>query len=537
MTTTDTATAVDRAAQVRDLDGQANRVGWAAVIACGLGMAVVGWAIVARIGTFGYALDDPYIHLSLAETILRGGYGINPGEYASPSSSIAYPFLVAVTLALGFGSFGPLVLNVAAALGAAFVLGHLLGRALERANGGVSAWAYPLVPLLLLASHGYGLAFVGMEHTLHVLASLAIVLGLSRMTRDGPVHWVLIAGVLAAPLLRFEGLAFSGAALVALAAFGRWRLALGLGAALAGLLGIYVLAMQSMGLPPLPSSVLVKSGTSAAAIGEASFLAEVMQNLRDLVGEPRAQWVLFGSLALIVPALWPGLPAAARVTAAATAAAGLAHCVAGSWSIFPRYGIYLVASVLAAWLVVLAALPIAPARRVWFVPLIAAVCLWAGQLYLVATRLMPPAAQNIHDQQYQMHRFSTGFFRDPVAVNDLGWTSYRNEAAVLDLWGLGSEEVRRLTAAGKRTPEALRDLTYLHRVSYAMLFTDWFDGQLPPEWCRIATLRTISIVTPFDHVDFYLVDPARGSDMRAALSAWAPSLPASASVEIHACDP
>ena len=35
-------------------------------------------------GAFAYPLDGPYIHLALAEQILHGHYGLNPGEPASP---------------------------------------------------------------------------------------------------------------------------------------------------------------------------------------------------------------------------------------------------------------------------------------------------------------------------------------------------------------------------------------------------------------------------------------------------------------------
>jgi hypothetical protein len=57
-----------------------------------------GVLCLLRIISFIYGLDDPYIHLALSERITRGEYGINPGEIASPSSSVIYPFL----LTLGF---------------------------------------------------------------------------------------------------------------------------------------------------------------------------------------------------------------------------------------------------------------------------------------------------------------------------------------------------------------------------------------------------------------------------------------------------
>ena len=60
-------------------------------------------------GMFVYTLDDPYIHLSLAENIINGHYGVNANEYSAPSSSILWPFIIAP-----FSSFEyfPLFINI-----------------------------------------------------------------------------------------------------------------------------------------------------------------------------------------------------------------------------------------------------------------------------------------------------------------------------------------------------------------------------------------------------------------------------------------
>ena len=42
-------------------------------------------------GRLVFTLDDAYIHLAVADQILSGGYGVNPGEFSSPSSSIIWP--------------------------------------------------------------------------------------------------------------------------------------------------------------------------------------------------------------------------------------------------------------------------------------------------------------------------------------------------------------------------------------------------------------------------------------------------------------
>lgn len=47
-------------------------------------------------GYFTYTLDDPYIHLALAKNIFSGNYGINLTEPSAPSSSIIWPFILAL---------------------------------------------------------------------------------------------------------------------------------------------------------------------------------------------------------------------------------------------------------------------------------------------------------------------------------------------------------------------------------------------------------------------------------------------------------
>jgi hypothetical protein len=46
--------------------------------------------------------------------------------------------------------------------------------------------------------------------------------------------------------------------------------------------------------------------------------------------------------------------------------------------------------------------------------------------YVKGTLETPLAGRGVYEQQYQMHRFAVEFYKRPVAVNDLGWVSYRN---------------------------------------------------------------------------------------------------------------
>src|SRR6185436_11296466 len=57
-------------------------------------------------GVWAYPLDDTYIHLSLARTLVESGtWGLNPGEYAAATSSPGWALLLTLPMALGLDSW------------------------------------------------------------------------------------------------------------------------------------------------------------------------------------------------------------------------------------------------------------------------------------------------------------------------------------------------------------------------------------------------------------------------------------------------
>ena len=91
--------------------------------------------------------------------------------------------------------------------------------------------------------------------------------------------------------------------------------------------------------------------------------------------------------------------------------------------------------------------------------------------YVAAALVTPFAARNIYEQQYQMGRFAREIYNRPVAVNDLGLVAYKNTNFVLDLWGLGSEEVRKAKLSGHYGPEQMTALADHHHTGVAMITT------------------------------------------------------------------
>lgn len=483
-------------------------------------------------GKFIYALDDPYIHLAVAENILRGGYGVNFPEVSSPSSSILFPFLLSALLAAGFGDFGPLVLGIGANIVMLCYAGPLLFRFLVSGGSG-DGWLFVVIPpLFLVAINAVALPLTGMEHPLHILSVVMIVSGLVRLSETETVPARLGIGVLLGPLIRFEGFAFSVAVIAGLVLARKRRAALVMAGALGAVVLGYMLFTLRLGLPALPSSVLVKSTVTAAAY-DSGLLSSVKGVLDNVLWSLDHRWgILFWvGIAFLVPA-W--LDRSRMPLLAFCAAAMLAgHVAFGRYGWFGRYETYAVAGLILAMIAVHAPALLSAGRwhRVVLVPLILAVL---STSYLKIMQDTPGSSQNVYRQQYQMHRFATDLFPHAVAVNDLGWVSYRNDLYVLDLWGLGSEEARRASSTGQRDAAFLSEITTDKGVVFAMLYDYWFEGVIPESWCRIAAMTTRE-EGPSRTVSFYIIDKNREPGMRRALQNFEDLLPGGVTLEVNEC--
>ncbi len=486
-------------------------------------------------GHLVYTLDDPYIHLSLASHILHGGFGINEHEYSSPSSSILYPLILVPTLAVGLGTLGPILINTVATGLSVWLAIEFLWRRTAPTDKAERWLIHLLCPFVILSINAYGLPMTGMEHSLHVLTVIVVMREMAAVAdRRAPSPW-LYAALLCMPFLRFEGLALAGAALVILFSLGQRRVAATVGLAIVVGLLIDAAVMRRLGLPFLPSSVLLKSRSAADVAGGLGLVGVLKGLATNLALALRTRWGLIFSLVLclVIRALWS---VRTRRDAVDPRAIGLvlllaglgAHLLAGQYGWFHRYEVYAVAILVMGALTVLG-----PHLLRWRV-----MTTWAGKLALLAalallvqpyadaTVTTPFASQNIYHQQFQMHRFATEFFPHNVAVNDLGWVSFQNRSFVLDLWGLGSEPVRKARAARKVGKSDIRGWTQAADVDYAMIYEAWFVDAIPDEWCLMAVLETEQVTAAGPNVLFLATKRSVQDQMRDALQHFAQTLPA-----------
>lgn len=476
-------------------------------------------------GHFTFSLDDPYIHLALAENIWHGHYGVNAGEYAAPSSSILWPLLIAPLTVFPAADWLVLLLNITCGMAVLFFAWrslHYLPPALPLSGKA------QLVALLLfmLATNLVGLSFIGMEHNLQVLIAVVIACGLLEKNQTGKTTSLLLLAIIAAPLVRYENAIISALALL----FLFWQKEY-LKSVLAGLLiviacGLFSYFLLSLGLQYLPDSILAKSDVATAGLPK--LLGNISNNFVP-PNTPKAIAMVLLSLWFSAVSVGKNASAGQRLLAACAALALLLHLLGGRIGWYFRYE-------MAIWgfaLVLFFPLYKAALQQQGMAVISMAARVVAGLIILVALLeslavlvTTPMAASNIYHQQYQMHRFITEVYRKPVAVNDLGWTSYRNSHYVLDLWGLGSSRARELRK-GSSNAQWMDELAEEKGIELVMIYNNatWF-AEVPKNWIKVAELEVSGPrITAWYPVSFFVRNEKDRVVVKELLKEFAVSLP------------
>ena len=483
-------------------------------------LALLGIVLGRLHGGFSYSLDDPYIHLALAQQIAHGHYGINAGEAASPSSSIVWPLLLVPFSWAPFRFAVPLLWNIGFGLAQCVVLGRLIDRSriLGAAPGSIVRWlaaAAAIVCVNLL-----GLTFLGMEHVLQVLLVTGCAWAMLESYEGRPVPRAALWMAAIAPSVRYENLAFTLAVALACCAQRRWRAGVWIFLGSLVPLGLFSLFLHHQGLPLLPSSVMVKGGV-AGAHAEGALVGLLKTGWGNLKAIHDAQMrTLTPGIAVLSAGLWMERrsPVHFRVLLCAAAAIVLLY-------LFGPYGWFYRYDVAFRFFLLFMCLLILRERRFGWVISGVLVLGWVS-FNLRPLVQTPDACIGIYRQQYQMHRFENEFWRGNVGVNDLGWVSvdHPKDAYILDLIGLASPEAARQT---NKDPAWLRDEARKHHVDLVMIYPRWF-GHVPVEWIDVGALEE----TPLRHgylgsreVELYATSPASVGLLRSKLEAFANTLP------------
>jgi hypothetical protein len=363
-----------------------------------------------------------------------------------------------------------------------------------------------------------------MEHSLQILSAAVILCGLVVETESKRVPpWLLLA-IAAAPIIRYEGLALALPAAAYLFARGRRVSAAACVVTAALVMGIFSLFLMNLGLGPLPTSVIAKSAMAGSMEAFGPVLGNVARSLRS----PRGVLLVAALLLLMHAAFARQRRREERLLALAAAAAVALHVAAGPYGAYYRYSAYiwLWSSVAVlyvhrdAWLALPRQMNMAGAAGL----ILAGWTLLAAPMF-AAHFTTPIASNNIYQQQHQMGRFVSDFYRKPAAVNDLGAVSYQNDHYVLDFIGLASREAleRRTAHQGH---EWMQDMARAKNVGLIMLYSEWFPS-VPPTWIKLGELRLSrrKITPAFSGVDIYARTPEDAEEILPVLERFQPTLP------------
>jgi hypothetical protein len=476
--------------------------------------------LILNQGHFIFSLDDPYIHLALSRNILHGHYGINTGEYAAPSSSILWPFLLVPFMLLPYADIFLLVINFALSVSSLVVIHKIVAHSFDHlSHVNRQTFITVTVSVLMLATNLVGLPFTGMEHSLQVLLALMVLRGLLQEHETGQAGWWLYAAIVLGPLVRYENLVLSGPALLYLCWRGHGKRALIYGSTLLAALVGFSLFLVAHGLGILPTSILAKSiGTQAD-----SSLTRVALGLLENIIDQQGMLLLLGLVLLALRFKRPERSLAYVVCSAI----GL-HFVIGKFGWFSRYEIYIwvvaVLTLLYVYRIPLSARLEQLGSRRFCIRIAAVACICSGP-YIATQLLTPLASNNMYEQQYQMSRFVSEYYRRPVAVNDLGLVAYHGGQYVLDLFGLGSRTALEMNET-QTNAEWMNTLAEQHNVKLVMMYDSWFADQ-PQSWIPLGELhlgRRRSTASR-ETVTFYAVDQATARTALPLLQQFQTTLP------------
>lgn len=504
-------------------------------------------------GTFLYTMDDPYIDLALSDQIRHGNYGMNPGEPAAPSSSILYPLLEVPASGTPLHPYLPLILN-SLAMFATIAIMHRFFVYLRLAQDGFGVVVEGIALVLFAVCFNLiAVVFTGFEHSLHIAATAACIYGLAVFLDTENMPAWLPAVIIVAPLLRYEGLALSVGAILVLALRKRWWIASGTLVLIVLTVGGFSAFLVSLKLPPLPSSVLVKSqvvvtGMSGTKMG---VIGSMLRNARSMSKDPVGLLLLLIGIAAAIVCIsefpakpWHWTPRGLMSLVLVAMVGG--HAAAGSFGWFNRYEDYLIVGT-ALICIYLKQETIRSAllnrkRRLLWVSAGAVALLLITSRYVTGYFSVPGNTHQLYEQNFQMHRFVNDFYRGPVAVYDIGLIAYHNPNYFLDLGGLSSEKARSILSDAVLSDVNSSDMDpYGPLVSSSgvkvVILTEGPadpDPTVPVSWKKVALLpisRQQMVLDP--RVLFYTTDTPSAKELQPELQAFSKSLPAGMKLTIY----
>jgi hypothetical protein len=494
-------------------------------------------------GHLVYALDDPYIHMSIAKNCAEYGvWGVTKHGFSSSSSAPLWTALLSVSyMIFGISDLMPLILNVLCGILVLIVVYRIL---IEYTASGL--YLFLVMSVIMFCTPLISVGFTGMEHILHILLSIIILyLGASVIVMGNQLSKELILLCLLSPILvltRYEGLFLIFVLLMLLLIRKKWLPAVFLVVFSTIPMTLYGFYSVMKGWYLLPNSVLLKGNipdySSAREIFFFFYIAA-----RRLVENSHLLILVLGAAAVTYfkakqdNSIWN----VKSVIGIVFIAVCYFHLLLAGTGWFFRYEAYLVA--MGLLFLGLALIDYTGISGRWRYNRTDLVKYLIGALFIFA--LISPfimrasksllriqqATKNIYEQQYQMGRFLDRYYRgQSVAVNDIGAVNYITDIRCLDLWGLASYEVASALLSNSYDSNTVINLTKSHDVKIAILYENWHEAtesqpfKIP--WEDVGQWKIVNNkVCGNSEVSFYAVNALERENLVNYLRDFSASLP------------
>lgn len=509
-------------------------------------VVVIVWSVMRYThGVFMYPYDDTFIHLTIADNLLKGNWGINTNTFASASSSILYTLLLTLFRFFTKSSTLPFIVNCLSGVVILIVLHHWLRKHLVSYIG--QALIFFLVifftplPLLIIS---------GMEHTLQCLFSFLFIFYFSDWlegsyhspTRILPLKILLFAILLST--IRYEGLFIIAVAVFLLLVNKKFYAAGSLLIVSLAPLLVFGLISLNKGNYFFPNSVLVKSGSFNNT--------NPLRLLYDIIFE---KWVYARNgmaalatqrLLVILPLLYLVFKKYIRTSYSFILfflfGVAILQLSFASTGYMYRYEAYL----FFCFVILVPVLFFKYGKHVFsnVSSLVSKIAVIVMAFFLIFPVLLrgitalnktSQACINIYDQQYQMAMFAKKLYnQNTIALNDIGAVGYFTDSRIIDLWGLADVQVTKSKKEHYWTAPFLDSFSRKNNVQLAIVYDSWFPDSLLKRWNKAATWEIQNNVICGDSiVSFYSLNSSAKNNLQAQLKTFEQQLPATVAVKYY----
>lgn len=460
-------------------------------------------------GTYIYPLDDSYIHLKIALNLVQNNvWGINTNEFCSTSSSPYYTIILAIFIKLfGNSSYHPLALNIIFGI-LSIVLIHFYFK--NEPTKLIILYLFLLIPTFY-----YIQILSGMEHTLQILALLLVLFTFSKILNNpksnGINLWEYLLSLTFLSLTRYESMFVFGGIILYLFFQNKYKLLLL--TAFFSFLPILLFGWYSLnfGGDFFPNSLLLKSNiqlNDGVLYYLWNFIIRFVQ-IRNIpflftfyslifvfvlyIIKSYKKLLDLNNLKTIIVFKQIFLNLLEKPFLFITIFTCISHIILASFNWLYRYEAYLyiliIFTVLKEFDFIFDKVFIQNNKKV-LITLLILVFLVQFVRFGKSTITIYYASKNIYEQQIQTTNFINKFYNNRnIIANDIGAITYFNNINLLDLAGLGSNNIFREIRSNKFFRKEL--LEVLEKPNYKkynlmFIYEEWFpECNFKEKWIKV----------------------------------------------------